>query len=52
MRNLVFNSCKTTQIYLVRDNRIMTQDSNQNLIFHSKFTQANLIIVIEICCLY
>ena len=30
---LVFDSCKTKQIYLVRDHRIMTLDSNQNLIF-------------------
>ena len=30
---LVFDLCKTKQIYLVRDNCIMTLDSNQNLIF-------------------
>ena len=32
---LVFDSCKTKQIYLVRDHRIMTLDSNQNLIFNN-----------------
>ena len=29
---LIFDSCKTKQIYLVRDNHILTLDSNQNLI--------------------
>ena len=30
---LVFDSCKTKQIYLIRDCRIMTMDSNRNLIY-------------------
>ena len=29
---LVFDSCKTKQIYLIRDHRIMTLDEDQNLI--------------------
>ena len=32
---LVFDSCKTKQIYLIRDHPIMTLDEDQNLIFLS-----------------
>ena len=50
MRNMFWSSssCKTKQIYLVRDHRIMTLDSNQNLIN----IQKSYVVMIEDKCTY